>query len=475
MSKLSSEGLEPIFHPRSIALAGISISNPHHWTRVFLEALIEFAFEGPIYLVNPKGGEVKGLHVYRRLQDIPNTVDYVISTVGAKVAPRLVEECANKGVRAIHFCTAGFGEIDEEEGVRLETQLFEASQERGIRMIGPNCMGIYCPESRLSFNPGFPKQSGPVAFISQSGGNAGSIVRQVGWRGVRFSKVVSYGNASDLNESDFLEYVAADPDTDVVALYIEGVKDGRRFRRVLEQAAEKKVVILLKGGVGEGGTRAAAGHTGALAGSQATWDSLCSQLRIIRVYSLEELADMLVTCLFMPLPEGRNAALIGAGGGNSVLIADEFEKRGLRVPSLPEGIRKRVREFSPAAGNIISNPLDYSQTFVEADKLGEVVSIVSRWQGIDFLAGFLDLSGFARGEMFSSWVDAMLEASQRSSKPIAIVLQVGTVPEDMQELLPLVKKFVASQLPTYLSFRGAATSINSMLTYNENHAGRLKT
>lgn len=471
MSKLSSEGLGPIFCPRSVALAGISITNPNHWTRVFLDSLIEFGFDGHIYLVNPKGGEIKGLKVYQSLSDIPNIVDYVISTVGAKAAPRLVEECAVKGVKAIHFCTAGFGETGEEEGVELEAQLVTASREKGIRIIGPNCMGIYCPESRLAFGPDFPKESGRVAFISQSGANATSVVRQASWRGVRFNKVVSYGNACDLNESDFLEYLATETDTDVIAAYIEGVRDGKRFRQALERVAKEKMVILLKAGVSEGGARAAAGHTGALAGSEATWDSLCRQLAIVRVHSLEELADMLVTwSLFKPLPEGRNVALIGAGGGNCVLIADEFEKRGLKVPSLPEEIRRRIREFSPAAGNIFRNPIDYSQNFIEVDKLGEVVSIISQWQGVDFIVGFLDLSGFSGNGGLSPWVDAMLKASQRSAKPVAMVLQLSTVPEDAEEILTLAKKLVLLQLPIYLSFRSAANSINLMLTYNENRA-----
>jgi len=476
MSHLSYESLEPLFRPRSIALAGISIANPEHWTRILFESLIEFAFEGPIYLANPKGGEINGFKVYERLGDIPDTVDYVISTVPAEAAPKLVEECDAKGVKAIHFCTAGFSETAEEEGVRLEAQLAEVSRKRGIRIIGPNCMGIYCPRARLSFGVDFPKESGQVAYVSQSGGNAASLVRQAAWRGIRFSKVISYGNACDLNESDFLEYLADDPDTKIIALYIEGVKNGARFHEALEKAAKEKVMILLKGGVTQGGARAAAGHTGALAGSEVTWDALCRQFGIIRVHSLEELADTLETLLFMPVPKGRNVGLIGAGGGNSVLIADEFEKKGLKAPPLPQEIRNRIRQFTPAAGNILRNPVDYSQTMMEADKLGEVFHTISRWDGIDFLIGFLDLSGFAvtQSQTLSRWVDGMLEASPRSSKPIAMVLQLSVVPQDMNELLILAQKFVSSQLPIYISFAGAANSINMLLTYNESYPGRLK-
>jgi len=384
MSNFSNESLQRVFYPTSIALAGVTVGNPQHWTRTFLDSLLEFQFERPLYLVNPRGGEIRGIKVYRRFTDIPQNVDYVISTVPAKAAAGLIEECAHKGVKAVHFCTAGFSETGEEEGVRLEAQLADLSRKTGIRIIGPNCMGIYCPGSRISFNTNFPKESGPIGFISQSGGNTSGLIHQVMSRGVRFSKVISFGNACDLNETDFLKYLAADSETRIIGLYIEGVKDGRKFRHTLQKAAKEKDIILLKGGITEGGARAAAGHTGALAGSEVIWDSLCKHLGIIHVHSLEELADALVTLRFMSAPRGRRVALIGAGGGSSVLITDEFERRGLKVPPLPQEIRNWIGEFTPLAGNILRNPIDYSQTMMQPEKLLRTIHIISQWEGIDF-------------------------------------------------------------------------------------------
>ena len=478
MYESRNEHLEDLFKPRSIALAGISLSNPDHWTTGFFRSLVEFDFRGPMYLVNPRGGEVEGYKVYRNFDDIPDTVDYVISTVGMQASRSLVEECAGKGVKVIHFCTAGFSETGEKDGIRSETELVEVAREKGIRIIGPNCMGVYYPLSRLSFGIDFPKESGPVALLSQSGGNAASVVRQAGSRGIRFSKVVSYGNASDLNESDFLEYLADDPSTTVIAMYTEGVKDGNRFRQALDRAANEKVVVLLKGGASEGGARTAAGHTGALAGSEVIWSSLCKQLGVIQVCSLEELVDVLVTLLFMPLPEGRRAAMFGAGGGNSVLIADEFEKMGIDVPPLPEELRTRIRRFSPAAGNIFRNPIDYSQNFMETDKLTELVSTISRWEGIDFLVGFLDLSGFVGGPTSREWVDgfdAMLKAAKACMKPVAIVMQLSAVPEDAQGILALSQRAVRARFPIYLSFRGAASAIGLLLDSQKHRTGALRT
>ncbi len=475
MSNLSYSSLEFLFHPRSIALVGITVTNPEHWTRTFLSSLLKFEFEGTLYLVNPKGGKIGGSEIYPRLNDIPSNVDYVISTVSAQTAPGLIKECAAKGVKAIHFCTAGFGETGEEERARLEAKLAELSQSNGIRIIGPNCMGIYCPQSRLSFNASFPRESGPVGFISQSGGNATTLVTQAMWRGVRFSKVISYGNACDLDESDFLEYLTGDSDTKIIALYIEGVKDGRRFRQALSKAAAEKVVVLLKGGVTEGGARATAGHTGALAGSETTWDSLCKQLGVIRAHSLQELGDILVTLLFMSLPKGRGAALIGHGGGATVMIADEFEKRGLKVPPIPQEMMNRIQEFTPVAGNILRNPVDYSQNIIEIEKLVRIVSIISQWEGIDFLIGFLSpgrVPRSIRSKMFEI-VDGILEGSRASSKPVGVVVEPSILPEPAKEILAIIQKCVSSGLAVYYSFADAANAIDIVLRHNESRPGKL--
>jgi len=260
-------------------------------------------------------------------------------------------------------------------------------------------------------------------------------------------------------------------------LYVEGIKDGRRFRQALHKAAKEKDTILLKGGITEGGARAAAGHCGALAGSETTWDTLCKQLGVTRVHSLEELADTLITLLFMSLPRGRRVALIGAGGGASVLIADAFEKRGLKVPPLPREIRDQIREFTPIEGNILQNPVDYSQSMVEIEKLTRTVGIISEWEGIDFLIGFLRPSlalPSARSQMFEM-VDIMLEVRKAGSKPVAMVLQPSILPEEAKEILPIIQKCVFSGLPVYQSFAGAANAISLVLSHCQDHPDKRRT
>jgi acyl-CoA synthetase (NDP forming) len=465
--------LDFLFHPSSIALVGITTAETWHWTLTFLEGLLEIGFDRPLYLVNPKGGEIKGHKIYTSLKDVPGNIDYVIGLVSAQIAPRLVEECAEKGVRAIHFCTAGFSETGEEDRVKLESELVEIARRKGIRILGPNCMGIYCPRSRLSYSPAFPKESGPVGVISQSGGNSIYLVRQAALRGVRFSKVISYGNARDINESDLLEYLANDVDTKIIALYIEGINDGIRFRRAMEAATKEKTVILLKGGATEGGARAAAGHTAALAGTRATWDALCKQLGIISVSSIEDMIDVLVTLMFLPLPRGRNAVLFGAGGGASVLITDEFERRGLTVPPLPREIVAQIREFTPIAGNILRNPVDYSQAMMNPEGVVKTFDILSRWEGADFIVAFIRTGQFTTPRISEDHVNLLISRFSVKQgllpKPLAMVVEPSILPNEAEAILAAIRSSISFGLPVYFSFATAANAINLVLNHAEKH------
>ncbi|MFC1912963.1 acetate--CoA ligase family protein [Chloroflexota bacterium] len=462
--------LDFLFQPSSIALVGITTANPDHWTRTFLNSLIEFGFDGQLYLVNPKGGEINGYPVYPSIQDIPGSIDYAISLAPAAMGPSLVEESAKKGVLAIHFCTAGFSELGNKEGARLERDLSEIARKTCVRIVGPNCMGIYCPRSRMSFSPSFSKESGSVGFISQSGGNAIHLVRQATTRGIRFSKVVSYGNACDLNESDFLEYLADDADTEIITLYIEGIKDGRRFRQALEQACQKKRVILLKAGVSHGGTRAAASHTSSLSGNDSVWDALCKQTGAIRVSSLIEMVDVLVTLQFLSAPRGKKTLLIGGGGGASVLITDEFEKHGFEIPQLPQELIAKIREFTPEAGNIFHNPVDYSQAIMYPDKLNRTIDIVSRWEGIDLLVMFIRTGQWAQQTDAighpSLVLSGFLNEAIPITKPVAIVLEPSVLPQESKGIYNALQDCAAARLPVYYTFAGAANAINLVMSDN---------
>lgn len=463
--------LDLIFHPKSIALVGITISNPVHWTRTFWNSMREFQFQGQLYPVNPHGGELDGCKVYRSLDEIPGNIDLVISTVSAKVAPNIARQCIRKGVRAVHFCTAGFAETGEEDVTGLQDELTKLARETGIRIIGPNCMGVYCPESRITFSSDFPKESGQVGFISQSGGNTGYVVREAGWRGVRFSKVISFGNACDLNESDFLEYMTEDPQTKIIALYLEGVKDGRRFFHVMEKAAHKKKVVLLKSGLGEAGARAAATHTASMAGSDTAWEALCHQFNLIRPANAEEMVDILSTLCFMPDPGGRNALLIGPGGGASVLLTDEFERQGIRLPPLPERITRQLLKYHNLAGNMLRNPIDFSQNVAEADNLTQAIKLLTKWDEIDFMVGYYRISAAPPMYWISMehWREKFQPAFSSSLKPTAMILEPVLLPGWQKYVLPMIEGLAEAKMPIYHSFTGAAKALRMVIEHNERH------
>lgn len=245
--------IDSIFYPGSIAIVGASSNPGSPGTRNFLLPLLHFGYQGRVYPVNPKQGEIAGLKVYASIRDIPERVDYVMCAISAPLTAQLMQDCVAAGVKVVAFYTAGFSDTGEEEGIKLERELVEIAHRGGIRILGPNCLGIHSPRARVIFEMESLTESGHVGFLSQSGGNTRDLIAVGAARGIYFSKAVSYGNAIDLNESDFIEYFTGDDETAIIAAYIEGIKQPERFSRVLGQAARTKPVIVLKGGQTEAG------------------------------------------------------------------------------------------------------------------------------------------------------------------------------------------------------------------------------
>jgi acyl-CoA synthetase (NDP forming) len=231
--------LDSIFNSTSVAIAGAAAGKIG---QAFLNSLLDSGFKGQVYPLNPKGGELCGLKVYVSINDVPGPIEFIIACIPAHLTPQLIRDCAAKGVKAVSFFTAGFSETGSQEGRELEDRMLQAARAGGVRILGPNCVGIYHPKVGLSFASDLPREAGRVAFICQSGGNAIYLVRSAAYRGVRFSKAVSYGNACDINESELLEYLVDDDETELVAAYIEGVKDGQRFYQALKKLSAAKPV-----------------------------------------------------------------------------------------------------------------------------------------------------------------------------------------------------------------------------------------
>jgi acyl-CoA synthetase (NDP forming) len=464
--------LEYIFHPGSIAVVGASPNSGR--TTAFLGSLIQFNYKGKLYPIHPKAGEVSGLKAYPSILDIPGPVDHVTCLIRADLTPQLMRECVAKKVRLVQFFTAGFSETGEEEGIRLEREIVEIARRGNVRALGPNCMGIYYPSLGISYQPFFPKESGCVGFLSQSGGNSMDLVMLGAARGVRFSKVVSFGNACDINEADLMEYFADDPETKIIIGYIEGTRDGRRLVQALQKAADAKPVIMLKGGRTEAGTKAAASHTGALAGSNVIWESLFRQLGIMQVDDMDELIDLVLLFQHSNPLMGRKIGLIGIGGGSSVLITDNCAEEGLIVPSFPDELRRGLREIIPKEvdpGTTVRNPIDLSVLGWNPDILSKALQAVAAYNEIDSILVHFGLHAGALNPRFrksiAADVDALIKTKRNLNKPLVMVLHDDHVSEVTKFSSEIQERCRQADIPVFPSFNRAARAMSRFVQYYE--------
>ena len=481
-STSSGQAIDYVFHPRSVAVVGAGVPKfgPGGMGYGFIMAMQDMAFEGGLYPVNPRHQEILGLKCYPSLLDIPGPVDHVIFAVPAHVVPQVIEDCVAKGVKSIHFFTAGFSETGEEEDAELERRIVSRARQAGIRLIGPNCMGIYCPAAKVAFMPEFPTEPGPVGFLSQSGGNAGDMVYSGAVRGIRFSKVISYGNATDLNEADLLEYLAEDPETEIIAAYIEGVRDGRRFFRAMRRACQRKPVIVLKGGRTEGGNRATFSHTGSLAGSAEVFSTLVRQVGAVGVSSVEELVDVTVAFRFLdPLPAGGGVVAVGVGGGFSVFAADEVNEAGLELPALSESVQEELRRFTPVAGTSVRNPVD-TLAMMNPGELTDTLRIVAGDPRVDIVLFHLALgwgpwrrmqgpqaADFDPAAMLKAMADAVARAGDVVGKPIALAVRTPLDVEGMKGTLDFQERCWRNGFPVFPSIPRAANAIAKVVAWRQ--------
>jgi acyl-CoA synthetase (NDP forming) len=429
--------LERIFHPRSVALLGAS-NKQGKIGRVFMERFLEMGFQ-KLYPVNPGESEILGVKAYRALADTPDPVDLAIVATPTDSVLAAVKECASKRVEAIVIVTSGFGEMGA-KGKELEQEMVRIARKGGARIIGPNCVGIYCPSSRLPFFQVSGKESGSVGVVSQSGFFADFLTLTVTGNGIAFSKAISCGNESDLNAIDFLEYLGEDPQTETIVSYVEGIKDGRRFYHISKEISKKKPIILWKGGRTEAGARAAISHTGALAGSNRVWEGVLKQAGIISVGSFEEALDCLYAFHLQPLPKGRRVGIISGPGGMAVGTTDRCLELGLEVPRFSMRTIKRLRKALPPVGGSVNNPVDLSLvSYVSPTMHRDIVRIVAEDEGIDMLL----LIAVVGGKLLQ---DLMLEALtdiKKTRKPLVVTLMAGPMQSVAQDFPLLLRSGIS--------------------------------
>ncbi len=360
MREAGKPNLTHFFKPGAVAVVGASVTEGTVGKAIMVNLVREF--KGVIYPVNPKYEEIFGLRTYKSCRELPEAPDLAVIAVPAKAVPQVIEECGGRGTKAAIVISAGFKEVGP-EGEKLEKALVEAARKYGVRVIGPNCLGVYDAHSRLNtiFNPPDRQKTPPpgnVAFLSQSGALGAAILDWLAEYNIGMSKFVSYGNAADVKEWELIEYLVEDPETKVIMMYIEGVEDGRSLLKAVRKATlAGKPVIVLKAGKSERGIRAVSSHTGSLAGSYKVYEAGLTQNGALVVNELDEFILATKALSWLPPPQGDRVAIVTNGGGAGVLTTDAVELLGLQLAELSEETKNYLRSKLPPAASL-NNPVD---------------------------------------------------------------------------------------------------------------------
>lgn len=409
------EELERIFHPRGVVIVGAS-NRPGNLGSFFLGGFIQQGFaKDRLYVIHPSEKEVSGVKAYPTARDIPGDVDLAVVYSPRETVPDVIKDCTLKGIKGIVICTSGFAE-NGIEGRRLQDKILALARSGGTRLIGPNCVGIFCPSTGLTNFAGLmPMESGTVGMFSHSGSLSVMFPVAASAMGIHFSKAISCGNECDLNASDFLEYFGQDQETEIIIAYMEGVKDGRRFFNLAKEVSRRKPIIVWKCGDTHVGSRAACSHTGALAGEPEVWDAVFRQTGMIRAGGADEVLDYLQAFYYLPLPRGNRVAILSGMGGMGVAISDACVEFGLEIAELSAATRKCLEAIVPAVGTCIDNPVD----------LG-MMSTFDRRMYIDTLQALgsddgVDIILMTTGSWQPDYANKVLEAMKGIRKPIVLI------------------------------------------------------
>ena len=424
--------LQAVLTPESVAIVGAS-DDIRKWGGSALRNLLDGGYQGKIYPVNPRGGVFFGIQAYASIADLPEAADLALMAVGGQQVKGVLEECGRRGVRAVVVLAAGFSETGA-EGAALEREILEIAARYGITLVGPNCMGLMSNEKSfhatgfVALHP--PK--GKLSFVSQSGSLGPGVVNTCERRGIGVEKFVSVGNEAQVSAFDVLDYLRDDPARECVMMYLEGIEDGAHFVDSARKTTARKPVVVLRGGLTESGGRAAASHTGALAGSAEVFRAAARQSGVVTCGTVEELVDLGACLAYLPLPKGRRVAIVTNGGGPGVLAADEVALNGLELVDIPESLVLALDELLPSFWSR-RNPLD-----LVAAGFGDVglrvIEQVTRCADVDAVLalnflGVPSTSDDGRGrrpggefEGFSTWEWSFLELCstlmEETGKPI---------------------------------------------------------
>ena len=453
MSEVES-AIMRLLRPRSVAVIGAS-RDPSKIGHQVLKNILSSGFRGPVYPVNPNAREVLGLRCYASVLEVPGPVDLAVVCVPAPLVPGVVEECGRKGVAAVAVISSGFKEVGNEG---LERELVEAARRHGVRLLGPNIVGICDTVTPInaSFCQGSPLK-GEIAFISQSGALSIALVGWTALKGVGLSSLVSLGNKADLNEADFIEFFGKDPHTKVITAYLEGIEDGRRFMEVAARVSVLKPILVLKVGRAERALGAIKSHTGSLAGSDAVVDAALEQCGVIRVPTFVELFDWAVALAKAPLPKGENVVIITNGGGAGVMATDAAEQYGVKLMDIPPDLAERLRKYMPPFGSTF-NPVDLTGMATKEWYKGALLEAL-RDERVHAVVVLYCHTAVTKP---SDIADAILEAKREAGveKPIVASLIGG------EECFREIERLTREGVPAYESPEKAVAAMGAIYKYS---------
>lgn len=463
--------MEKLFYPKSIAM--IEASSQRLWQ---IKGITERDFEGELFLVSKKESEILGMQCYEDISYLPDKIDLAIIAITKTQLIEVVKQCIEKNFYTLHIFTAGLGEYDE-VGTELERELFDLLKNNDIRAIGPNCMGVYSTDGRISYDPDFSKEqcdSGCVAFVSQSGDLTTRFVVKENDYGVKFSTVASIGNSVDLNFSDFVEYFSSDNKTDVIGGYFEGFSkfrnlEGKDLFNNLKK--NKKPMLLLRGGVTEQGKRSANSHTGVIASNANIWDSIFAQTNTIKIDTYEELLDSTIAFYYCKdLPKVDGLLLITWSGGAAVLGTDRIIKLGINVPEIKEPAKSEMKSMISIGS--ISNPLDLPW-IGRQEKFPEIckIAINEPYIGGVVLETLAPHEFDEHHEIYYNNLLKIFNYSKEAKKPFLISLPY----ENVTQREKLKDHFLSNGVPVFSSIERAAKAFSNLFKYNKklmNHKTR---
>ncbi|TAK73992.1 MAG: hypothetical protein EPO16_11645 [Dehalococcoidia bacterium] len=424
------------------------------------------------------GIEAKGVTNFRSLMDVPGEVDLVICAVPRNVTPFIVADAVKKQVGGLAMYTSGFVETTEPLGIELQGKIAAMANEAGMPLIGPNCLGVYNRHLGVKFADAQEKgEGGAISIVSQSGANGSGLVLGAQRMGVAVRRAISIGNAAVLNEADYLQYLLEDPETPAIAMYLEGIRSGRRFFELLREGTKRKPVIIWRGGRTRAGARAVQSHTASLASDDAIWMSLVRQCGAISTESLEDTVETMAALVLTPKSSKKNLALIASTGGQSVAITDQFERAGFEVPELSQASYERLGAFFVTIGGSYRNPFDASSTIGrESDNLAKILEILSEEPAIEGVAIELQARDSEKGtERLDGMLELLRQYRSKTSHPVIGLVPTGGAMGEQEAVGARARIHVAKAgFPAFSSFRAGAQALGRVRAYYEELEARTK-